>query len=141
MNLWILELQSRQTSKLMSPPPRFFFFGVCAEKNHKHSPCLFVFCMVFYSHDCDFHMLLHAEFWDGHYIYTFKEKDISNIRKIWIHKWLNHLGIGNYSASIFQYHTIATSTIPRKHFLYLRHNSLGIAYKHFFRSMQPAFQE
>ena len=46
--------------------------------------------MVFYSHDCDFHMLLHAEFWDGHYVYTFKEKDISNIRKILTHKWLNH---------------------------------------------------
>ncbi|KAG2573233.1 hypothetical protein PVAP13_7KG246700 [Panicum virgatum] len=42
------------------------------------------------NHDCDFHMLLHAEFCDGHYVYTLKEKDISNIRKILTHKWLNH---------------------------------------------------
>ena len=35
-------------------------------------------------------MLLHAQYWDGRYVYTFNEKDVSNIRKIWTYNWLNY---------------------------------------------------
>ncbi|CAD6232376.1 unnamed protein product [Miscanthus lutarioriparius] len=42
------------------------------------------------SHDCGFHMLMHAEHWDGHTIYNFMEKDIPNIRKLLTHKWVTH---------------------------------------------------
>ncbi|KAG2582318.1 hypothetical protein PVAP13_6KG100200 [Panicum virgatum] len=41
-------------------------------------------------HDCGFHMLLHAQYWDGRYVYTLNEKDVSNIRKIWTYNWLNY---------------------------------------------------
>ena len=47
-----------------------------------------LFCL--YSHDCGFHMLMHAEHWDGHSMQYFKESDIPNIRKLLLHKWLTH---------------------------------------------------
>ncbi|CAL4962269.1 unnamed protein product [Urochloa decumbens] len=39
-------------------------------------------------HDCGYHMLMHAEHWDGFKIYNFQEKDIPNIRKLLTYKWL-----------------------------------------------------
>ncbi|CAL5042965.1 unnamed protein product [Urochloa decumbens] len=38
--------------------------------------------------DCGYHMLMHAEHWDGFKIYNFQEKDIPNIRKLLTYKWL-----------------------------------------------------
>jgi hypothetical protein len=31
---------------------------------------------------------MHAQHWDDHTIYNFKEEDIPNIRKIFTHKWV-----------------------------------------------------
>ncbi|CAD6240320.1 unnamed protein product [Miscanthus lutarioriparius] len=42
------------------------------------------------NHDCGFHMLMHAEHWDGRSMQYFKESDIPNIRKLLLHKWLTH---------------------------------------------------
>ncbi|CAL4981046.1 unnamed protein product [Urochloa decumbens] len=38
--------------------------------------------------DCGYHMLMHAEHWDGFKIYNFQEKDIPSIRKLLTYKWL-----------------------------------------------------
>lgn len=40
--------------------------------------------------DCGFHMLVHAEKWDGSSMDYFSEQDIPNIRKILLHKWVTH---------------------------------------------------
>ncbi|CAN6165169.1 unnamed protein product [Urochloa humidicola] len=42
------------------------------------------------NHDCGFHMLMHAEHWDGSTVYNFQEKDIANIRKLLTYKWLTN---------------------------------------------------
>ncbi|CAD6220545.1 unnamed protein product [Miscanthus lutarioriparius] len=42
------------------------------------------------NHDCGFHMLMHAEHWDGRSMQYFKESDIPNIRKLLLYKWLTH---------------------------------------------------
>ncbi|CAN6273204.1 unnamed protein product [Urochloa humidicola] len=42
------------------------------------------------NHDCGFHMLMHAEHWDGSTVYNFQEKDIPNIRKLLTYKWLTN---------------------------------------------------
>jgi len=35
-------------------------------------------------------MLMNAEYWDGHTVPHFQEKDIVNIRKISANKWLSY---------------------------------------------------
>ncbi|CAN6281787.1 unnamed protein product, partial [Urochloa humidicola] len=42
------------------------------------------------NHDCGFHMLMHAEHWDGSTICNCQEKDMPNIRKLLTYKWLTH---------------------------------------------------
>lgn len=42
------------------------------------------------SHDCGFHMLMHAEYWDGRSMEYFKEEDMPNIRKLLLYKWVTH---------------------------------------------------
>ncbi|CAL4924975.1 unnamed protein product [Urochloa decumbens] len=40
------------------------------------------------NNDCGFHMLMHAEHWDGRTVYNFQAKDMPNIRKLLTYKWL-----------------------------------------------------
>jgi hypothetical protein len=54
----------------------------------KHSDMSFF--VVFCSHDCGFHMLMHAEHWDGRAACNFSHKDMPNIRKLLTHKWFTH---------------------------------------------------
>ncbi|KAG2605582.1 hypothetical protein PVAP13_4NG083617 [Panicum virgatum] len=42
------------------------------------------------NHDCGFHMLMHAQHWDGRLVCELHEKDIPNIRKILAHTWLSY---------------------------------------------------
>lgn len=42
------------------------------------------------SYDCGFHMLMHAEHYDGREVASFTEKDMPNIRKLLTVKLLNH---------------------------------------------------
>ena len=49
-----------------------------------------VFSFFIYSHDCGFHMLMNAEYWDGRIVPLLQEKDIVNIRKMSTHKWLSY---------------------------------------------------
>jgi len=42
------------------------------------------------SHDCGFHMLMHAEHWDGQAICNFQKEDIADIRKLFTYRWLSH---------------------------------------------------
>ncbi|RLN25608.1 hypothetical protein C2845_PM07G17890 [Panicum miliaceum] len=42
------------------------------------------------NHDCGFHMLINVEYWDGCTVCNVKANDISNIRKIFTHKWLSY---------------------------------------------------
>jgi Ulp1 family protease len=44
-------------------------------------------CFFVYSHDCGFHMLMHAEHWDGRTVCNFNEKDMPSIRKLLTCKW------------------------------------------------------
>ena len=43
-----------------------------------------------HSHDCGFHMLMNAKYWDGRIVPLLQEKDIMNIRKMSTHKWLSY---------------------------------------------------
>ena len=49
-----------------------------------------VFSFFIHNHDCGFHMLMNAEYWDGRTVPYFQEKDIVNIRKISANKWLSY---------------------------------------------------
>ncbi|PUZ44446.1 hypothetical protein GQ55_8G099300 [Panicum hallii var. hallii] len=40
--------------------------------------------------DCGFHMILHAQYWDGRSVSHFNENDMSNICKILTYKWLKY---------------------------------------------------
>jgi len=46
-------------------------------------------CFSTCSHDCGFHMLMHAQHWGRAFSVQLQEKDICNIRKILTHTWLN----------------------------------------------------
>ncbi|KAK3154118.1 hypothetical protein QOZ80_2BG0186340 [Eleusine coracana subsp. coracana] len=41
-------------------------------------------------HDCGFHMLMHAEYWNGNTLLHFKEEDMPKIRELLTYKWLTH---------------------------------------------------
>jgi len=42
------------------------------------------------NHDCGFHMLMHAQQWDGRLVCELHGNDIPNIRKILAHTWLSY---------------------------------------------------
>ena len=45
---------------------------------------------TFCSHDCGFHMLMHAQHWDGRLVCELPGNDMPNIRKILAHTWLSY---------------------------------------------------
>ncbi|KAJ1274511.1 hypothetical protein BS78_05G067700 [Paspalum vaginatum] len=42
------------------------------------------------NYDCGFHVLLHAEYWDGRSVLNFNDKDMQNVSKLLTYKWLIH---------------------------------------------------
>jgi hypothetical protein len=42
------------------------------------------------SKDCGFHMIMHAQYWDGRLVSQFNENDMSNIHKMLTYKWLKY---------------------------------------------------
>ena len=42
------------------------------------------------SHDCGFHMLMNAEYYDGRTVCNIQEGDMPRIRKILTHKWVTY---------------------------------------------------
>jgi Ulp1 family protease len=40
--------------------------------------------------DCRFHMIMHAQYWDGRSLSHFNENDMSNIRNILTYKWIKY---------------------------------------------------
>jgi hypothetical protein len=42
------------------------------------------------SKDCRFHMIMHAQYWDGRSLSHFNENDMSNIRNILTYKWIKY---------------------------------------------------
>ncbi|KAL6909745.1 hypothetical protein ACP4OV_001404 [Aristida adscensionis] len=41
-------------------------------------------------YDCGFHMLLHAQYWNGRKVYKFSQEDIPNARKLLTYSWITH---------------------------------------------------
>ena len=52
-------------------------------------PLVFFF-MTTLSHDCGFHMLMNAEYYDGRTVCNIQEGDMPRIRKILTHKWVTY---------------------------------------------------
>ena len=84
-NLSIFQSHNRKTSNLPASPTLFL-----VNLPYMYATNISVFSFFIHSHDCGFHMLMNAEYWDGRTVPHFQEKDIMNIRKISTHKWLSY---------------------------------------------------
>ena len=88
MKLFKFQFQNKQTSK----QKKCVLFNVCNQM-HNTGHTKFLFFMIFStfcSHDCGFHMLMHAQHWDGRLVCELQGNDIPNIRKILAHTWLSY---------------------------------------------------
>ena len=89
--LWNCSNSSSKTNKQVSKK-NCVLFNVCNQM-HNAGHTKFLFFMIFStfcSHDCGFHMLMHAQHWDGRLVCELHGNDIPNIRKILAHTWLSY---------------------------------------------------